>query len=699
MGNPADEGRGDSSRRDGAAGVHGVPLRARGTRMRGVSNAPNPPTPGVRLQRRIVEAGLLACAAGFVMHRLWQSIPTARVGETILLGVLWLALAWLLRRLPRLRMAEAIAVVGVAALLVMAGPLPVLATCVLALAAIAIGTSLVDDAATAFVIGCALIAGIAGWLLPLPVHRAWTYLPVLLGVIALRRHALRSSLSTAMRDLRAAVDASPRVSAAGMLALGLASAGAWLPTLQYDDLAYHLGLPWQLMLDGRYALDASQQVWALAPWAGDVLQGIVHVAAHAEARGALDAAWLVACATLAFRTTTQLGAPAPLRWLAVALLATLPPVAVLVGGMQTELPAAAAMLALLAVALAPGARGWLAVAVLAGLLGGLKAIHLPAAIALVAFAAARAMRGIPPSRLILAVPLFLAVGGSSYVYAWSTCGNPLLPLLNGVFRSPCFAPVDFTDARWLPVPGVPLPWSMTFMTRHHLEGWDGGLGLLLVAFAGVAIAALASRRTRLPMACALVAIASPMLLIAYARYVVPGIVLAIPAAVATVARLYPGRRAAWLLCALCIADLLFQANAGWLLHTGGIKRALAAGGRDTPLFDRYAPERTAIAALRERYPSALVLDMGGAAHAELGGRGRTTTWYAPALHTAALAADRDASGVAWASLLRRERIGIVVLRGADATPARRAGLARTAAHVVLTRGPVECWALPLAPTP
>jgi hypothetical protein len=667
--------------------------------MRGVSSLPDSPTRGVRLQRRLVEAGLLACVAGLFVHRMDQAVPAARFGETLLLGALWAALAWLVARLPRLRMAEAVAVVGVAALVVMAGPMPVLATLLLAGGAIAIGTWLVEDAATAFVVGAALMAGIAGWALPLPVHRAWLYAPLLALAIVLRRRVLADCARRAGRGLRAAVEASPRTAAASMLALGLASAGAWLPTLQYDDLAYHLGLPWQLLRNGRYALDASQQVWALAPWAADVLQGIAQVLAQSEARGALDDAWLVAGAALAFRASGQLGASLPMRWLAVALLATLPPIAVLVGGMQTELPAAVAMFALLVVAIAPGARALLAVAVLAGFLGGLKALHLPAAFALVAFAAIRSLRNAPGSHRGWAMPMFLAIGASSYAYAWSTCGNPLLPLLNATFRSSCFPAIDFVDPRWRPVPGVPLPWSMTFMTARHLEGWNGGIGLLLAAFAGVAVAALASPRTRVPMLCALLAIAAPMLLIPYARYVVPGLVLALPIAVATIGRLYPARRAMTLLVVVCISDLAFQANSGWMLHTGGIKRALATGGRDLPLFDRYAPERAVIATLRTRFPTAVVLDLGGAAHAELAGRGRTTTWYAPALHAAAREADGDGSGAAWAELLHRERIGIVLLRRPDATAARLAGLSRAGAHVALTRGPVECWVLPLAPTP
>jgi hypothetical protein len=366
--------------------------------------------------------------------------------------------------------------------------------------------------------------------------------------------------------------------------------------------------------------------------------------------------------------------------------------------MQTELPATAAMLALLAIALTPGARAWVAIALLAGFLLGLKAIHLPAALLLVGFAWVRSA-SLQPFRALAALLTVGLIGGSSYAYAWTRCGNPLLPLLNGVFHSTCFAPVDFTDARWQRVPGVPLPWSMTFMTQRHMEGWDGGLGLLLVALAGVAVAALASRRTRLPMLCALAAVAVPMGVIAYARYVVPGMVLMLPPAVATLGALYPLRRATWLLAIVCVADLVFQANSGWTLHTGGIKRALVAGGRDAPLFERYTPERLAIAQLRVIAPEAVVLDLGGAAHAELAGRGRTAAWYAPAMQAAALAADSDPSGTAWATLLRERSIDVVLLRAPDATPARRAGLARAGAYILLTRGPVECWALGPRRTP
>ena len=70
-----------------------------------------------------------------------------------------------------------------------------------------------------------------------------------------------------------------------LLLLGLASTAAWLPTMQSDDVAYHLGLPAQLQATARYAMDARLQVWALAPWNGDVLQGVAQMLASRESRG------------------------------------------------------------------------------------------------------------------------------------------------------------------------------------------------------------------------------------------------------------------------------------------------------------------------------------------------------------------------------------------------------------------------------
>ena len=228
--------------------------------------------------------------------------------------------------------------------MVFAGPTSVIAGLLLALAAVGIGSRIVGDGrgiALSLLVGLAVVAAVVGWLLPLPIHHRATYAIACIALIAWRHRVIAAACGEAWRRFDDAARAAPRASSAAILLLGLASTGAWLPTMQYDDVVYHLGLPWQLQETARYAMDPSLQVWALAPWAGDVLQGVAQVLAGGEARGALDALWLAIAAGAVFALAGALGADATRRWWAIALLGSLPMSMNLVGGMQTELPAMA----------------------------------------------------------------------------------------------------------------------------------------------------------------------------------------------------------------------------------------------------------------------------------------------------------------------------------------------------------------------
>jgi len=652
-----------------------------------------------RLAEATIWAGVVLCVAGFVLTRMWEHLPSGRAAESLLLAGLASLPAWGLRRFAGWSWASALLLVFALVAVAMAGLLPTLAVVLLVAAALALGSLPVGTAhpAIGWLAGMALFATVVGWTLPLPVHGRWIYLAVLLPLVALRRRSLAQSLAHARDGWRAAVAASPRAAAWTVLALGLASAGSWPPTMQYDDLAYHLGLPWQLMLHGRYALDVSQQVWSLAPWAGDVLQAIPQVVAQAESRGPLNLAWLAAAALGLWRLGALLGLVPALRWAAIALYASLPLTAGLLGSMQTETPAVAVTLALAVVALDDRLpRRLLLGALLYGLLFALKPMHGIAATPLVLWALWRQRGALPGvGAFALAVAAFVAVGGSSYAYAWATTGNPVLPLLNDVFRSPLFPDTGFNDVRWQQGFDAALPWSLTFHTSDYLEGWNGALGFVLVALAGAWLLAFADRRARGLAICATLAIALPLLPLQYARYLHPGIALLLPALVLALQRALPRTRATWLVAGLCALNLLFQANAYWLLHLGIHKRAFKAAGADAPLLERYAPERLLVAAIRERAPdSGAVLLLTHPFHAELAGRGRTVEWYAPRLHAAAAQADADPSGDAWARLLRDEHIAEVILAPEALPPARRKGLERMGATREMTVGNTEWWRIP-----
>ena len=458
----------------------------------------------------LVWGGLLAAAAGLIVHALWRELPAGRFGESLLLAGLATLLAWPLRRWRGLSWAEAQTAVWLVALVLLTGVVPALAVLLLAAAALAVGTlvSGPQRPLTGLLVGLALFAGVLGWLLSLPVHLFVVHLGLCVMLVALRRAAIGKAAITLARAWREAVTASPRAAAWTVALAGLASAGAWLPTMQHDDLAYHLGLPWQLMEHGRYAPDPTHQVWALAPWAGDVLQAMAQVLARAEARGPLNALWFGAALAGLWRVAALLGAPAAARWASVALYASLPLTASLLGGMQTETPAVAAMLGLAVLALdddTAARRRAFAAACRFGLLCALKPLHAATGLPLLAWALWRTRGGLRALDALLLPLVILALGTSSYAHAWVIAGNPVLPLLNDVFVSPYFRASAFNDARWQAGLGVDVLWRLSFDTSAYLEGWAGGAGLLYVALAGAWLLALVHKPTRALAFCASVA--------------------------------------------------------------------------------------------------------------------------------------------------------------------------------------------------
>lgn len=649
----------------------------------------------------LVWTGVIACVAGFVLHRTWTELPWTRFGDTLLLAALSLALAAVVRRWRGWEWANALGVAWLVALTFFAGARAMLAASLVAAAALALGTLLLPRGCAtrgvlALPVGLVVLGGSAGWVLAWPIHRWFVYVPLLLGLIALRAKALRETVAQARHDWQAAVAASPTDAAFAVLLLGIASIGAWLPTMQADDLAYHLALPSQLLRDGRYLADPALQIWALAPWLGDVVQGIAGVLAGREARGAVDALWMLAAAAGVGCVTAALRADARTAWLAVALFASLPLLAGLVGGMQTELPATALLLAL-ALAVLRGGDLLAAGAVLAAGLCALKLGHAASAAVVLGWALLRARGHVDWRRLPLALALFCVLATSSYLAAWQASGNPFLPMFNHLFQSPLLPPRQLADARWHAGFGFALPWTMTFDTDRYLEGWAGGFGFVLVALAGAWLLALAQAGTRGLALAASVAFWIALLPMQYARYAFPALVLALPPLLVAATRSLDARWFGRIVLALCVSNVVFQANSNWLLRVNSVRKLVADAGRTERLYQRYAPERALIAELRRRDAGdsiVLALDPNAPAVAELGRRGRTVAWYAPTLEAARIAADADASGRRWQQLIADMQAHWLLLRPRSLEEAQRAGLALLSAQRVATAGEAELWQVP-----
>lgn len=651
--------------------------------------------------RLALYGGAAACAAGFVWHGMWRVLPWERFALSLLLAAIALGLAWPLRRFARWSWASALATVWAAALVVWVGPLPMLAALALAAMALALGLIVVPAGiagrlAVSTLLGLALIAGLGGWTLLLPVHHTPAWWIVVAGVVAWRRRAVLDAVMEARRDWRRAVAEAPRWAALAVMLLGLASTACWLPTMQVDDLAYHLGLPSQLLRFREYRPDPAHQVWAYAPWAGDALQGFAAVLAGGHARGGMNALWLALAAGAIASACAGAGARATERWAGVALFASLPPLVWMAAGMQTELPATAVLAALAAVILAPVRDGTrdrlLPGAILFGALFAIKGVHVLSGLPLLLYAVGRHGHATRWSRVPLALIFAAAVGASSYAYSWWATGNPVLPLFNAYFQSPYF-PVDgnYADPRWHAGFGPTLPWRIVFDTDRYVEAWDGGIGFSLIALSGMWLVSLLRPPTRgLALACTL-ALLLPLLPMQYVRYAYPGLLLmAMVWAVRGRERFGP-RHFAWAVLGACALNLAFQANASWLHHSAALKRVIRSGGDAAAVYPHYVPERM----LLQRIPSddpglVLATNPSRGYVAELAGRGRVTFDHDPRLREARMLADADRSGAAWGRLFAGHRIGWVLVTPESASPALHAGL-HAHARRVAGIGDAELW--------
>src|SRR5690606_25282060 len=89
-----------------------------------------------------------------------------------------------------------------------------------------------------------------------------------------------------------------------------------------------------------------------------------------------------------------------------------------------------------------------------------------------------------------------------------------------------------------------------------------------------------------------------------------------------------------------------------------------------------------------------VLAIGTDAIAEMGTRGRMSSWYSHRLSRQAREANRDRSGARWEALMRDEQVSDIVLRPDALSPAQRAALARLQAERVAVVGAAEWWRIP-----
>lgn len=653
-------------------------------------------------------AGLAALAIGFVTHATWNHVtwgPTYFLGRLALMSVV---LGWLATKLLKCRWATGVGLVWLLAFVGFVGAWPSLSMLLVLLAAMGLGSALIPVIWPArqilsILVGLAIICGFSGWLLPFAVHRQLAYLAVFCAAIYVRRRALIELLRPFPAQWSAAIADSPAMAVVAVLALGIVSTSAWVPSITFDDLAYHLAVPSQLSELGFYRMDAATNVWAVSAWAGDILHAIVWIISGQEARGPVVTFWLLATSMLIWLLCRSLELSSSLRWIAVALYASLPLTAGTLSGMQTEGASAALAVAsaLIIQALANEprrARMLLVLALLFGYLLALKIINIlligPLGLWLL-----WQWRGRLPWRAVLPAALIaLMIGGSSYIYAYALTGNPVLPLFNNVFRSPYFDLAPFNDVRWHAGIAWNTVWKIVFQTSMYMEGGepsDGIGGFLLLGLLGSLLVAIYRRDSRAIAIVSILMFVLPFVQVQYLRYAHPSIALMVPAMLSGLPR-RPFETSAHkgvllALLALVVGSLMFLSSRDWQ-QSGDVVQIMVKRGKEA-VMEQFAPTRMLAIFIKRHYGEGartLIIDANNPFSAEFSGKALVNGWYDMKTLRLISAAKGDESGKGWETVFDQTGANLLILAPGDLKPslwtaiqARNGVLAKTVNNLQL----------------
>lgn len=641
----------------------------------------------------------LCVTAGFVASdiQLTQTLKEARNYAMLAGALVMLAAGGALARInPPGLLLFALAALSVQFI----GLSPAIATAALGLACTAVGQRIArrfgsDDVLVSLFIGVFVLTGIIGWLLPYKIHTSLFYSLALTAVLWLERRAASKILTLMLRGWTDAISNSKASASLALIAVAVSLTTAWLPTVLFDDLAYHAMLPAQLRHLGYYRFDVATQVWAIAPWGSDIVHALVSVLTDSDSRGAVNTGWFfIACCAL-WRFGTLIGLTKRWNWFGIALYASQPYISGLLGMAQVEneLVPLTLVLAGLCIKISrdkdPNAP--YAVVILAGLFASLKASQALVIAPLVLLCVFGFLKT-EPRKLLTACGIALALGGSSYCYAWYATGNPLLPLFNGYFKSPFYSPENFHDVRWSQGLNWRSVWDLTFHTGKYQEMYTGGAGISVLALSPFLFAALLIRPLRRTAVWLLLALLGMFSAIQYLRYIAPLLVVAIPIALLVASNYLTPRVATVAVTCLVLTNLILIPASIYVLKNDLLRLQLTSlikkskGNANQQILESHAFESVVASTLLRdsvKVGSVFLADKERPFMAPFAGQAFSESWYDIQFAAAGATADADPTGTGWTQLLNRSGITYVLAKtDLPDRPALAAALKGTATRVM-----------------
>jgi hypothetical protein len=658
----------------------------------------------------IVTTLVIAMAVDATRAALIDAAPLlGRYACVVLLPALSL---WVVARLVRRPMAAASVVAGTnaVAFVAFAGIAQTMAFMLLLSIGLLLGTFMLRNPVaspgarfTAMLAGFGAMAGLVGWVLPLPIHSLAIYLSIAAMCMFAGRHRLSMATRPMIQAWSQAAIGQPLASCFAVAVIGFAAVLTWLPSLNPDDNSAHLLLAHQLLAESYYRIDVSSQVFAVAPWLNNVLHAMTSVLAGGESRSVIGLGWLVAGCVGAYRLASLLGARGPYPWLAAALYASQPLAAYFGMTLQVDGASAAVLLHLVACCIELqrdktwSASPWL-IGSLCGMLAGLKISNGPYLLLLGVWLIWHHVSAREHRRLFCLLLIAAAVAGSSYFYATLITGNPLFPLFNGVFKSPYMAALNFSDQRWHAGVDFRSLWDITFSTPRYMESYVGAAGLSLLAFLGTWLVSAMSGGWR--AALTLFAFASGLVIfsqIQYLRYVFPTIALLCTLAVVTIAAL-PSRRIGLIsLTALIVVQCGLIRTTSWIVSAGAAEQLLREGPRAILGVEQtYVPERALIRSLdgTGRAYCLLFANASTSYVALAPGKSLAIGFYDPRMKALATAAIADPSGQRWKEGIERIGFTHVEFRPAEAMQGLQPALESLGFIPLDRRGESQVWYRP-----
>lgn len=584
------------------------------------------------------------------------------------------------------------------------------AACILFTVAIAVGSVISQDERVdpwlKSLCGLVVIGGLTGWLLPFPIHDTRVYFLIVSLVLVLRREPLVRSGRRMSSDAASLIRQHPLTSSVAILLGGVATVGLWLPTVNYDDQSYHLIMPNQLLLDGYYHLDVSTQVWALAPWLGDVIHSWSALLVGDASRASAGLLWLVLGAVGAFRLALVLGASTRVSVVAAVVYATHPLTTYFGSTMQVDGPLAVVLMHFAAY-LVPSAGEVKSPWILGSLIGAALSLKVTSTVFLFGpclYLAWQGLRGRQYGWLAKVILASVIIGGSSYFYSFVVTGNPVFPLYNAVFESPYFPPINFADDRWHVGLNISSLWDITFHTDRYMEAYPGAAGLSMLALVGGIVVAATSNGAKRWLSLWFLAAGIIMFAqVQYFRYAFPCIAVLCTISVASISLLGNVRRegaaltAVWI---IVILNLSLLGTTSWIVRDG-TWNALIREGREyrAAILTRAAPTEPLLNRLSQRKPKActLIADPGQPFIGALPGQAISTAWYDPQSQRALIWSNGDLSGDRWEQTLRAMGVSHLLLERNENEALLRA-LQNLQGHLEDREGAWELWSLGIAPS-